>query len=113
MVHHLAQEHTRDFMAADHTMLVKSIFQVYGTGPLDIVLPLIDGLLKDIRDLDRHKQRAAAGLIGGLFRGSKHWPQQWQARIWTWFEPYLPVILDAITPDTQVAWEMLVRTVKR
>ena len=88
LIRHLAQEHTRDYMAADNTALVKSIFQILGAGPLAVVLPLVDELLlSDLREIDRHHQRAAAEVIGGMFRGSKHWPLDDQRRLWDWLEP--------------------------
>lgn len=44
----------------------------------------------------------------GMFRGSKHWPLSDQKRIWSWFEPKMQGVLNSITPDTQVSWEMFV-----
>lgn len=102
---HLAQEKSVDYLAADVCMLLKSIFQVFEDKPLDVVLPIVDAYLADSKD--RHKQRAAGELLGGLLRGSKHWPMRKQRRVWEWLSPKLPKIFDGMTPDTQPAWNMM------
>jgi proteasome activator subunit 4 len=104
-VKHLSQEKTIDYLASDAITIIKSIFQIFSSAPLEFVLPLLDGL---VADKDRHKQRAAGELIGGMIRGSKHWPRNEQQRVWDWLTPLLPSIFDGITPETQVAWEMMV-----
>ncbi|KAM0792923.1 hypothetical protein ACM66B_002682 [Microbotryomycetes sp. NB124-2] len=101
---HLAQEKSIDYLAADAITIVKSIFQVYEDEPLQYVLPTLDGFIFD--KTDRHKQRAAGELIGGMVRGSKHWPLVKQRKLWDWLTPKLPLIFEGITPETQVAWEM-------
>lgn len=94
------------YLAADAITIVKSIFQIFEDDPIDFVLPIISGYLED--KADRHKQRAAGELLGGMVRGSKHWPLQKQKRIWEWLTPKLKGIFEGITPETQVAWEMCV-----
>jgi proteasome activator subunit 4 len=42
---------------------MKSIFQIFIDEPLKEVLPLLESLMTDN---DRHKQRAAAEVIGGV-----------------------------------------------
>lgn len=46
----------------DNVTVVKSIFQIFMDDPLQEVLPLLEQLMTDN---DRHKQRAAAEVIGG------------------------------------------------
>lgn len=46
-------------------MVMKSIFQIFIDEPLAEVLPLLEQLMTDN---DRHKQRAAAEIIGGMPR---------------------------------------------
>ena len=104
----LSQEHTRDYLALDNVTVVKSIFQIFRDEPLDIVIPLASKLMGDN---DRHKQRAAAELIGGMLRGAKHWPVAKQKRIYNWLAPLWPKIFDSINLDTQPAWEMMVEYV--
>ncbi|KAI5481022.1 proteasome activator subunit 4 [Pseudohyphozyma bogoriensis] len=103
-VKHLSQEKTNDYLAADSITVVKSIFQIFGDAPCDHVLPLVEKLIAD--KADRHKQRAAGELVGGMLRGSKHWPRAQQKRLWDWLTPLFPSIFDGVTPETQVAWEM-------
>lgn len=101
---HLSQEKTIDYLASDAITIVKSLFQIFEDAPCQFVLPILEDL---IADKDRHKQRAAGELIGGMVRGSKHWPLQKQKRIWDWLTPLLPSIFEGVTPETQTAWEML------
>ncbi|GAA6033408.1 hypothetical protein JCM8097_006736 [Rhodosporidiobolus ruineniae] len=103
-IKHLAMEKSIDYLAADVCMLVKSVFQVYEDAPFEWVLPAIEELISD--KSDRHKQRAAGELIGGMVRGSKHWPLKKQQRLWEWLKPKLPGIFEGMTPETQTAWEM-------
>ncbi|KAM0751556.1 hypothetical protein T439DRAFT_300497 [Meredithblackwellia eburnea MCA 4105] len=103
-IKHLSQEKTIDYLAADSITVIKSLFQIFGDAPCEFVLPLVEELVAD--KADRHKQRAAGELIGGMIRGSKHWSRQQQKRVWDWLEPLLPSIFDGMTPETQVAWEM-------
>lgn len=42
---------------------VKSLFQIFEDGPLDFVLPILEGFIAD--KANRHKQRAAGELVGG------------------------------------------------
>lgn len=109
-VQHLSQEKTIDYLAADVTTIIKSIFQIYGAAPLPFVLPLLEGL---IADKDRHKQRAAGELVGGMVRGSKHWSREDQKLVWNWLTPLLPTIFGGVTPETQTAWEMCVECKSR
>ncbi|KAK4046499.1 Proteasome activator BLM10 [Microbotryomycetes sp. JL201] len=101
---HLAQEKSNDYLAADAITVVKSIFQVFEDEPLQYVLPILDSFITE--KADRHKQRACGELIGGMVRGSKHWPLVKQRKLWDWLAPKLPTIFEGITPETQVGWEM-------
>ncbi|GAA5895195.1 proteasome activator BLM10 [Sporobolomyces salmoneus] len=103
-IKHLAMEKTVDYLAADVITIVKSIFQVFEDAPCEFVLPALADLVADKED--RHKQRAAGELIGGMVRGSKHWPMSKQKVVWDWLTPRLPAIFEGITPETQIAWEM-------
>jgi proteasome activator subunit 4 len=100
----LAQEHNRDYLANDNCVVIKSIFQILLDSSLETVIPIIEQFMLE---QDRHKQRAAAEMVGGIIRGSKHWSLNRQARFWNWFEPLLQKIFQGVTPDTQNAWEMM------
>ena len=100
---HLSQEKPIDYLASDATTIVKSIFQVFEDAPCEFVLPILEQF---IANKDRHKQRAAGELLGGMIRGSKHWPLEKQKKIWDWVTPLLPSIFEGVTPETQTSWEM-------
>jgi proteasome activator subunit 4 len=102
---HLSQEQNRNYLAADNTILLKSIFQIFEDTFLENVKPFIESQLVDS---DRHKQRAGAEFLAGVLRGSKHWPLRKQQLLVDWLEPILPRVVTAITPDSQDAMEMLV-----
>ncbi|EPQ28803.1 uncharacterized protein PFL1_03606 [Pseudozyma flocculosa PF-1] len=102
---HLSQEKDRNYLSAETSSLIKSLFQVYGVSLLPMVKPTV---VKFIAEKDRHKHRAAAEMISGAYRGSKHWPARDQAQLWAWLEELLPQIFKECTPDSQPAWQMCV-----
>ncbi|KAI9330364.1 hypothetical protein DFJ73DRAFT_858866 [Zopfochytrium polystomum] len=53
---------------------------------------------------DKSKQRSAAELLGGLLRGSKHWPTDKLKELWTWVTPLLSNVLPSATPDSLGFW---------
>lgn len=108
-VRHMSLEMERDYMAADTTTLVKSLFQMLGTTPLAYAKPCIEQL---VSDRDRHKHRAAAELSGGIVRGAKHWaPDVAQVTLHAWLESWLPRVMCDCTLDSQPAWQMWVEYV--
>ncbi|UZJ50775.1 hypothetical protein CBS101457_000095 [Exobasidium rhododendri] len=105
MMQHYSQEKERDYLSAETTNLIKSIFQVYGIQQL----PYVKAIVEDyIGQRDRHKHRAAAEVIAGLFRGSKHWNVKDQDEMWDWLGGLMPKILLECTPDSQPAWQLCV-----
>ncbi|GJN88228.1 hypothetical protein Rhopal_001193-T1 [Rhodotorula paludigena] len=103
-VGHLKMEKSIDYLAADNCMLVKSLAQIFEDELCQFILPAVDELIAD--KSNRHKQRAAGELIGGMIRGSKHWSLKKQHTLWDWLQPKLPGIFEGVTPETQTAWEM-------
>lgn len=76
---------------------------------------------------DKFKQRAAAEVLGGLYRGAfrdvgkctkgehsckltgiKHWPEQQAQQLWRWTTDRLPRLLTQIKPDTRSFWESMI-----
>ena len=100
----LSQEKSVDYLASDATTIVKSIFQIFEDAPCEFVLPILDGFIAE--KTNRHKQRAAGELLGGMIRGSKHWPLVKQKLIWDWVTPLLPSIFEGVTPETETSWQM-------
>lgn len=102
MFKHYAQEKERDHLSRETTVLIRSIFQVFGLQQLDLVK---EYLVEFIGERDRHKHRAAAEVVAGMFRGSKHWNREDAKVMWSWLDTLLPKILAECTPDSQVAWQ--------
>lgn len=99
---HLSQEKERDYPGSDSVTLLKSIFQIFGVE----LLPFIQTTTEQyILEKDRHRHRAAAELICGVYRGAKHWNMKDQAKLWSWLETLLPKIFEGCTPDSQPAWQ--------
>lgn len=105
LVRHLSLEMERDYLAADTTTLLKSLSQMLGAALLPLVEPRIEQLLAQ---RDRHQHRAAAEMVGGLVRGSKHWPLAAQTSLQAWLLRVLPRAMLECTLDSQAAWQMCV-----
>lgn len=103
---HFAEENHESTVVQDHISCVKSIFQVLGDEPWDLLKPKLETLLAD---QDKNKQRAAAELLAGVLNGSKHWPQEAQDQIWQWFTPYIKKMLDqSMKTETVPIWTSFV-----
>lgn len=103
---HFAEENHEGTVVQDHISCVKSIFQVLGDEPWDLLQPKLETLLAD---QDKNKQRAAAELLAGVLNGSKHWPQEAQDRIWQWFAPYIKKTLgQSMKTETVPIWTSFV-----
>lgn len=100
---HLSLEMERDYLAADTTTLLKSLTQMLGTSLLPLMQPRIEQM---IAQRDRHQHRAAAEMVGGLVRGSKHWPLAAQESLQAWLLRVLPRPMLECTLDSQPAWQM-------
>lgn len=105
LVRQLSQEMERDYLAADTTTLLKSLSQMLGARLVPLLQPRIEELLAQ---RDRHKHRAAAEMVGGLVRGSKHWPLAAHEALQTWFVRVVPRAMLECTLDSQPAWQMCV-----
>ncbi|KAI8048198.1 hypothetical protein BDF22DRAFT_703922 [Syncephalis plumigaleata] len=57
---------------------------------------------------ESHKQQAAAEMLSGIIRGSKHWPQADRDYMWQETLPLLQLALDHATPETLQCWEFCV-----
>lgn len=102
IMHHFAQEKDRETLLDESMIFVKSIFQVFGISQLENIKETV---LELVSQRDRHKQRAAAEVIAGLYRGSKHWSRAHADEMWGWLGDILPKIFQECTPDSQQAWQ--------
>lgn len=73
-----------------------------------ITLPNSNTVLKILLQADKFKQRAAAELLTGLMRGSKHFPGSTSKQLWDWFTPRLPEIYSKLTLDTLTIWQSFI-----
>ncbi|CAE6462385.1 unnamed protein product [Rhizoctonia solani] len=91
----------------DNIDFIKSLFKMFGGLPLPPLLDTLDDLWKEE---DKFKQRAAAEIMCGVMRGSKHWPKGAHSQLWAWVEERLGQIFDRIKPDTLRIWEGMLTT---
>lgn len=118
-----SEETNQSSVVQDHVSCVKSICKFfYDSSTISYLKDLLaDQLLEDLpfesmkptlerllntKDTSKDKQRAAAEFLAGVIGGSKLWPLQKQARLWTWFGPYMVKIFSAgfIKTDTAGIW---------
>ncbi|CAG8507014.1 6948_t:CDS:10 [Ambispora gerdemannii] len=103
---YLSQESSRDRednFSVLNGHLFKSIFQMFEDQFLDIVKPEIEEMCEDPEE--KHRQRAAAEILAGIVRGSKHWKLSSSRKMWEWLIPLLEKTFDAITPESLTYWE--------
>lgn len=81
---YFAEENHESTVLHDHISCVKSIVQLVGKEPYEILKSKVDELLTDS---DKNKQRAAAELLAGILNGSKHWSSEEQQHVWDWAHP--------------------------
>ncbi|KAF8971500.1 armadillo-type protein [Flammula alnicola] len=86
----------------DNVLFFKYLAKIFVDDGLDEILKVIDPLLFDS---DKYKQRAAAEILSGVLRGSKHWSSNASDKLWTWTTSRLNRIVSQITPDTLSFWE--------
>ncbi|CEL52206.1 Proteasome activator complex subunit 4 OS=Xenopus laevis GN=psme4 PE=2 SV=1 [Rhizoctonia solani AG-1 IB] len=91
----------------DNIDFIKSLFKMFGGSPLATLLDVLDDIWKEE---DKFKQRAAAEILGGVMRGSKHWPKDAHTQLWSWVGERLQQIFDRIKPDTLRIWEGMLTT---
>ncbi|KAF9978770.1 hypothetical protein BGZ73_000417 [Actinomortierella ambigua] len=106
-----ARSDAHDTFTSEHARLYKSIFGLWEDrflfgGNNDLVAPIAERLCQQTDD--KNCQRAAAELMAGLIRGSKHWRKPALDRLWHWAIPLLKRTLQSCTPDALTYWERFV-----
>ncbi|THH09871.1 hypothetical protein EW145_g1718 [Phellinidium pouzarii] len=91
-------------LRSDNFIFMKTIAKMFEDKYLNQIMSIIDPLLSDP---DRFKQRAAAEVILGLLRGSKHWLASARKTLWDWFMAHVGDIYAQMKPDTAAFWEIL------
>ncbi|RUP06523.1 armadillo-type protein [Jimgerdemannia flammicorona] len=107
---YMSQESSKtndDQFSTTNARLYKSIFQQFETSPLEPIKPEIEKLCLAFDQ--KNQQRAAAEILAGLIRGSKHWSIRHVNELWIWLSPLLLQTFAAITPDSLTYWESFVK----
>ncbi|RKP24139.1 hypothetical protein SYNPS1DRAFT_30091 [Syncephalis pseudoplumigaleata] len=103
---YLAQEHeshTSTEAMEDTCSAYKVVAGMFGVAVLEAQLSALRSMIE--AHSESHKQQAAAEMIGGIMRGSKHWPQADRDRMWQEILPLLQVALAHATPETLLHWQ--------
>ncbi|KAI0639143.1 hypothetical protein C8Q77DRAFT_1152142 [Trametes polyzona] len=98
---HYSAENSSDVILQDNLCCIKSIFQLLDDEPLEVLKPIVEGLLAD---KDKNKQRAAAEFLSGIIAGSKHWPMNAQLGFWKWFTPHMKTIFSQKSNESLSVW---------
>lgn len=103
LVHFLAMEEKKDKDAfnGNRFIMFKNLFRNYGNALVSLFLPHLKQL---VLSKEENKQRAAAEIIAGLIRGSKHWPFDETAAMWAEVVPLLQNALGNLTVETVADW---------
>ncbi|KAG1757297.1 hypothetical protein EDB19DRAFT_1924203 [Suillus lakei] len=86
---------------AENVIFMITLAKLFNGEHLHLILAVVEPLMTDA---DKFKQAAAAEILTGLFRGSKHWPKQTREELWSWLTPRFDVILTQAKPDTVSYW---------
>ncbi|EGO02735.1 hypothetical protein SERLA73DRAFT_102663 [Serpula lacrymans var. lacrymans S7.3] len=89
-------------LRTENINFVKTIAKMFEDNKLDDLLTILEPMLWNS---DRFQQNAAAEILAGLLRGSKHWPKSKLDYLWSWIVSRLDRIYAQIKPDTLVFWE--------
>ncbi|KAF7723510.1 hypothetical protein EC973_001885 [Apophysomyces ossiformis] len=107
---YMSQETSRpheDSFSQANARLYSSIFQTFQ----DEAVPAVKGQIETFCESSdqKNRQRAAAELLGGLIRGTKHWNISKTDHLWNWLGPLLKKTFASITPDSLTYWKSFVR----
>ncbi|KAH7915111.1 armadillo-type protein [Hygrophoropsis aurantiaca] len=92
----------------ENASYIKSLAKTFDGDRLQGLIDTIEPLLFDS---DKFKQAAAAEMVAGLLRGSKHWDKSSRNTLWSWLTPHLDRIFAQAKPDTILYWCSVVKVV--
>ncbi|KAF8559342.1 hypothetical protein OG21DRAFT_1402974 [Imleria badia] len=95
-------------LRSENVLFIKSISKLFEDAILQDLLDVVEPLLAST---EKFQQAAAAEILTGLLRGSKHWFQYSLNALWGWFVPRFDHILSQARPDTVVYWTSFLQTV--
>ncbi|KXS09674.1 hypothetical protein M427DRAFT_75194 [Gonapodya prolifera JEL478] len=87
----------------------KSTFEIFEDRFVGAVRPTIAEFAANYQD--KNKQRAAAEMLGGLVRGSKHWSSHSLDAMWSWVGPLVQQTLQNCTVESTIYWDSFLRYV--
>ncbi|KAJ2387083.1 Proteasome activator BLM10, partial [Coemansia sp. RSA 2603] len=93
-----------DSFGVSRAMLHEQLFSLFGLPLLKHAWPSISSLAQDFERTGA--QRAAAEMIAGVMRGSKHWSRDALAQMWDLLIPLLTSVLSRLRPDTLRFWQV-------
>ncbi|KAJ2003803.1 Proteasome activator BLM10 [Coemansia thaxteri] len=86
-----------------HTTLFTQVFSLFDFPLLELAWPSLERLALDNERIS--SQRAAAELVVGVLRGSKHWSQESLEKMWKLFIPLMSTVFAKLRPDTLRFWQ--------
>ncbi|KIJ68675.1 hypothetical protein HYDPIDRAFT_106916 [Hydnomerulius pinastri MD-312] len=94
-------------LRSENVLFMKTLAKMFDGASLQDLLDVVEPILTNP---DKFQQTAAAEILTGLLRGSKHWPQRSHDALWSWVRPRLDQILSQARPDTVVYWTSFLQT---
>ena len=93
-----------DIFSMDKGLLYCALFDQFGPEFLPIFVPYIQ---KFVQNTEESEQRCAAEMVFGLIKGSRFWPYQPSADLWTSvLVPTFQTVLNNVTGETVQDWEI-------
>ncbi|KAJ1729070.1 Proteasome activator BLM10 [Coemansia biformis] len=92
-----------DIFGVSRAALFAQLFSLFDLPLLEQAWPVVERLARENERAGA--QRAAAEMIGGLLRGSKHWAQDSLASMWERLVPLLETVFSKLGPDTMRFWQ--------
>ena len=90
-------------------LMWKGIFRNFGISALAGLRGRLEQLCGDQAE---SSQRAAAEVLAGLVRGSKHWDWESSVELWDWLAPLLRTVLGNVTTETIRDWGTCLATAR-
>jgi len=102
-----SDSNSRESFSSLAVSFYKTLFQMFDLSLFEIVKPIISNFCHayDVQS----KQRAAAEIIAGLLRGSKHWGPSKIENLFDWLIPILAKTFDGINLESLSYWNDMIR----
>ncbi|KAJ2785455.1 Proteasome activator BLM10 [Coemansia javaensis] len=99
-----ARSPDEDHFGVQRAALFAQLFSLFGAPLLERAWPAVEQLAREHQRAGA--QRAAAEMIAGLLRGSKHWARASLAAMWERLVPVMEAVLSRLTPDILRFWQV-------